>query len=158
MSDSTLGTITRRNYWLNAVLLAGLVTVFVTGELRGRAPWHQLLAGSLAAGLALHLVWHWAALVRVPTRVLGRARTPGRDLAIVDLVLVVLLVLTVVSGIVMSPWVSDDPGHIWMHLHHVLPKVMLVGAAVHLVQHRAWIARVTRQVLGTPVRRSDPTP
>ena len=127
-----------RHYWLDVALLLALLAVFITGELRGR--WHQGLAVALGAGLVVHLVWHWPALKRLPVTLLGHGGSRSRANAAVDFPLLVILLLTLASGLTTSPWVTASPDHSWVFRHHVLPKLMLAGVIVHLVQHQAWIA------------------
>ena len=146
MSAGSLSPRVLRNYWLDVALLPGLLAVFITGELQGR--WHQGLAVALGAGLAVHIVWHWPALKRLPVTLLGHGGSRSRANAAVDLPLVVILVLTLASGLITSPWLTASPNHSWVFRHHVLPKLMLVGLIVHLVQHRAWIASATGRILG----------
>ena len=135
-----------RNYWLDVALLLGFLAVFITGELQGR--WHQGLAVALGAGLAVHIVWHWPALKRLPVTLLGHGGSRSLANAVVDVPLVVILALTLASGLITSPWLTALPDHSWVFRHHVLPKLMLVGVIVHLALHRAWIASATRRILG----------
>lgn len=135
-----------RNYWLDVALLFAFLAVLITGELRGR--WHQGLAVALGAGLAVHLVWHWPVLKRLPVTLLGQGGSRSLAIAAVDLPLVAILVLTLASGLITSPWLTALPDHSWVFRHHVLPKLMLVGVIVHLAQHRARIASATGRILG----------
>jgi hypothetical protein len=146
MSAESLSPRLLRNYWLDVALLLGFLAVFITGELRDR--WHQGLAVALGAGLAVHVVWHWPALKRLPVTLLGHGGPRSRAHAAVDLPLVVILVLTLASGLIASPWLTASPDHSWVGRHHVLPKLMLVGVIVHLALHQAWIAWATRWILG----------
>ena len=146
MSAESLSPRLLRNYWLDVALLLAFLAVFVTGELRDR--WHQGLAVALGAGLAVHVGWHWPALKRLPVTLLGHGRPRSRANAAVDLLLMVILLLTLASGLVTSPWVTASPDHSWVFRHHVLPKLMLVGVIVHLALHRAWIAWATGRILG----------
>ena len=77
MSAGSLSPRVLRNYWLDVALLPGFLAVFITGELQGR--WHQGFAVALGAGLAVHLVWHWPALKRLPVTLLGHggSRSPA---------------------------------------------------------------------------------
>jgi hypothetical protein len=152
MVAASLAPVTRRNYLLNLLLLVLFVAVQVTGE-AGVYAWHRWLSVSLAAGLLLHLAWHWASLRRLPALVARRA-APGRAGAVVDLLLVLVLAVTVATGLIVSTWLSAAPDEHWIHQHHFLPKLMLVFVAVHLIQHRAWIARTTpRFFQGVPRQR-----
>jgi len=67
---------------------------------------------------------------------------------VVDVPLVVILALTLASGLITSPWLTALPDHSWVFRHHVLHKLMLVGVIVHLALHRAWIASATGRILG----------
>lgn len=146
MSADSLSHRLLRNYWLDVALLFAFLAVLITGELRGR--WHQGLAVALGAGLAVHLVWHWPVLKRLPVTLLGQGGSRSLAIAAVDLPLVAILVLTLASGLITSPWLTALPDHSWVFRHHVLPKLMLVGVIVHLAQHRAWIASATGRILG----------
>ena len=146
MSADSLSHRLLRNYWLDVALLFAFLAVLITGELRGR--WHQGLAVALGAGLAVHLVWHWPVLKRLPVTLLGQGGSRSLAIAAVDLPLVAILVLTLASGLMTSPWLTALPDHSWVFRHHVLPKLMLVGVIVHLAQHRAWIASATGRILG----------
>ena len=146
MSADSLSHRLLRNYWLDVALLFAFLAVLITGELRGR--WHQGLAVALGAGLAVHLVWHWPVLKRLRVTLLGQGGSRSLAIAAVDLPLVAILVLTLASGLITSPWLTALPDHSWVFRHHVLPKLMLVGVIVHLAQHRAWIASATGRILG----------
>jgi hypothetical protein len=151
MSAESLSPRLLRNYWLDVALLLGFLAVFITGELKGR--WHQGLAIALCAGLAVHLAWHWPALKRLPVTLLGRSGPRSRANAAVDLPLMVILVFTLASGLIASPWLTAAPDHSWVFRHHVLPKLMLGGVVVHLALHRAWIAWATGRIPGRYAKR-----
>ena len=146
MSADSLSPRLLRNYWLDVALLLGFLTVFIAGERQSR--WHEGFALALAGGLVLHLVWHWATLERLPVdsaqagRVQEHVQTRRST--------------SRCSCTPCSPGQWPDhlqladilAGRSWVFRHHALPKLMLIGVVVHLVQHRAWIASATGRILG----------
>ncbi len=146
MSADSLSPRLLRNYWLDVALLLGFLTIFIAGERQSR--WHEGFALALAGGLVLHLVWHWATLERLPSILLRQGGSRSKSNAAVDLSLLVILLFTLGSGLITSSWLTSSPDRSWVFRHHALPKLMLIGVVVHLVQHRAWIASATGRILG----------
>jgi len=141
MTTRPLNPSARRNLLLDLGMTPLFIGVFLLGEhgtLAKDSTLHQVFSLVFGITLALHLAWHGSALRRLPSMVF-RGRIQVRLNAVVDLLLVGVLLLTMITGIAISSWITGDPDGDWVHLHHILPKFMLLGLAVHVALHWRWI-------------------
>jgi hypothetical protein len=126
---------------LDLALAAGFVLLLGGGG-SGLA-FHQILGIGFGAGIAVHLVINWRWVVNV-TRKLGGMPRRTRTNYIVDLVLLGLVALTILTGVVMSPWLGLVAAGSMGGIHGLLTVVMLITLTVHTGLHWRWIVGTVR--------------
>jgi hypothetical protein len=140
-----------RNFWLDALILLLLGCTFVTGE--RRCALHPYLSILFGVGSLLHLARHLPTLGALPRRFVARVSARRRAVDLLSLLLLVLLGLTLGGGIFISTWVTDAPAHAWVRIHHVTPKLLLLGVIAHLLLHWGWIVATARALARNGGRR-----
>jgi hypothetical protein len=137
-------------FLLDLALIIVALTAFFTGEAGTRSrdsSLHQVLAVSIAAGVLVHLAWQWRWIVGTTRRFSSR---PGRVRLnyVVGAFLLVTFVATYYSGLMISSWVSALPDRELVDLHHVAPKLFVLGVVVHTLLHWRWVVDTVRKLGG----------
>ena len=145
---------TKRNFWLDIILLVLFVLTIVSllgHHTAGGIMVHSITGALMILGLLVHVGWHWhwikANILRYP-RNSGRVVRANRR---IDMPLLVLFILCGVSGLLV--WLMDltSATHIillregWSHLHHLAGLLMLVLMLLHLGHHLKWLVCMARK-------------
>lgn len=140
-----------RRYGLSLILFILLVVTFASHE--GSLVVHQVLGVLFMAALGVHLAWHGRWLWAIARRFAGPLPARTRFAFLVDAVGALALLGTVVGGLAISSWSPWTAGPAFALSHHVLVKVFLLAALLHLAQHAGWMWRQTAERLAGEVRR-----
>ena len=140
-----------RRFLLDLALFVLALTVFITGEDGTRSrdtTMHQTLAVSNGAGVLVHLAWQWRWIMGTSQRFFAK---PGRVRAnyVVCAFLLITFVATFCSGLMISSWISDAPERELLHLHHVAPKLFVLGVILHTLLHWRWLVGTARRLVGS---------
>lgn len=90
--------------------------------------WHEALGYLLLAGLGAHVFLYWNQIK------LALTKSKPQGFLILNILLLGMVLLTVMSGIMISPQLGAGQmeSH-WRHFHHVAPKLTLLLVLVHIV-------------------------
>jgi hypothetical protein len=131
----------KRNFWLDLVLLALLVSTTFSGIIAhvkngGNSPLHIVFGIAMTVAVIPHLGFHeeWLKTVLFKSGKTKSGRT--RANAIIDRVLFTLLIAMIITGII-------DAGH----FHIVLGILFVLVIGIHQLLHVKWIARNTQRYL-----------
>lgn len=117
-------------------LLAFYIVVVFLGEHKTMAygssttlhEWLGLLTGAV---MVLHLVLYWKQTVKT---LLGFFQSKQKLFTFLNILILVTVALTVISGIIISEQLGFGQKHSeWSHLHHVIPKLALPLILLHAV-------------------------
>ncbi|HSH05287.1 MAG TPA: hypothetical protein VLL52_22420, partial [Anaerolineae bacterium] len=135
---------TKRNYWFDIMLTGALALTFVSADL---FLLHQGLAFLLAAGILLHLVWHWAWIKSITMRFFGKLPSRTRWLYVANVLLLGTFFLTMFTGMALSPTFVATPLFFMEGLHEAASAMFLGSIGVHLFLHVKWIWSSTKRYL-----------
>jgi len=148
---------TRRDFWLDAAILAGYTLAYSFG-FTGVAV-HEWLGLALGLVLLVHLTLHWDWVIRTTRRLFARN---GRDRLVwlVNLALLFAMTLCVASGVMISRVALPALGFFlttslfWNRLHILTAEITLGLVPVHAALRWRWIAGVGRRIFArAPARR-----
>ena len=99
------------------------------------------------------LLLHWDWVIAVTSRCFGRASGQARSYYLIDLALMLGFWLILVSGLVISTWLSAslEDYSVWRDLHVTLSISALVLVAIKIGAHWRWIISVARRYIFPPV-------
>jgi hypothetical protein len=138
-----------RRCLLDLALLVLALIVFITGEdgtMSGDTDMHQVLALIIGAGVAVHLIWQWRWIAGITARFFGKLPGRARLNYIVGAFLLITFLATFSTGLLASSWITDSPEWALVHLHHVAPKLFLLGVILHALLHWRWLVSNVRKL------------
>ncbi|MBN1596393.1 hypothetical protein JW933_10745 [candidate division FCPU426 bacterium] len=139
----------QRSVLVSCVLLAGVVLAAILGhekaeKLLAASAVHELVGLMVAGGMALHLGLYWQQVRKSPA---GAAR---KVFMLLSKLICVLVILSVLSGIIISPQLGFGAMHTpWRAVHHLVPKLALILILVHVV----WNAKKLKNVILSVMKR-----
>jgi len=152
-----------RRFFLDIALFGLALAVFFTGESCTRTrdvDTHQVLAIAIACGVLLHVVWQARWIAGTSRRFFGTLAGRVRLNYVIDALILALAIATIVTGALISPWLTDAPDGELVHLHHMLPKLFVLGVLVHAALHARWLFRNARRLTasgeGAPTAQEHP--
>jgi hypothetical protein len=150
----------RTNLALDVVIAAAFLFA-ATPPVAGLAV-HEWFGLAFGAAIAVHLVLHWEWIVLATGRLAGGKGTGLRLNYAVDVVLLVALTATVLSGLLTSrhvlPWLGlpAEPARGWRRIHDFAANSSIAAMGVHLGLHWNWIALNVPRLVGRKTRRAAP--
>lgn len=139
---------------LNLFLDLGLVLIFVAEQEMGFTGRHnhELLGVILGAALIIHIVLHWQWVVSITKTFFKKVVHESRFNYLLNMALFVDLLITVVTGIVISGTLGlqlgiDTRAFPWERIHILASELSLLIVALHVAMHWKWIATHTSKLL-----------
>jgi len=154
-----MNTKQRTNWWIDAVLFAGLIIAFfldLTGVVLHQ--WIGIFAGVLAL---YHLLSHWEWVSTVTRRYFGRTSGKARLYWLIDTAILIGFAVIVFSGLAISTWMGSTTANYaaWRIVHIAASILTLLVTMLKLGLHWRWIASATRNTFSAPAKaRVKPTP
>ena len=141
---------TQSRWIIDAVLFAGFICAVLL-DLTGLAV-HQWLGIAIGALALYHLFTHWSWVNAVTGRFFRRTSQNARLYYLIDVNLGLGFILILVTGLVMSTWLSLPLDHYtaWKNMHILATIAALLLLVVKIGLHRHWIVQVARRAFFPP--------
>lgn len=145
---------TKVNLLLDTVIFIAFLLV-LDPRLTGIAL-HEWLGLAGAAAVVVHLLLHWAWIVGVTRRFLGRTSGAARLNYVVDALFFLDLVVINLSGLMVSQallpllGLTAPGGTFWLVAHSLSADLAVVLVAVHAALHWKWIVNAVRRTVWRP--------
>ncbi|MBP1693576.1 MAG: conserved rane protein of unknown function [Chloroflexi bacterium] len=145
-----MNTKQRTNWWIDAVLFAGLIITFfldLTGVVLHQ--WIGIFAGVLAL---YHLLAHWDWVNAVTRRYFGRTSGRARLYWLIDAAMLVGFVVIILTGLGISTWMGSTIANYatWRVVHISASIFTLLVTMLKLGLHWRWILSTARNTFSRP--------
>lgn len=114
-------------------------------------PFHEWAGILIAVGFLIHVVLSWDWVVTVTKGILGRATARAKLLWVVDVLVLVAMLWTILSGVFISrialPGLAQTSTTLWRATHVPVSWLTLLLIGLHLGLHWQWVMNVVRKLL-----------